>query len=46
MELSTEMPKACSNALHAASGSQKLGSVDSINAKVGVERRFDCVVPL
>ena len=41
-----ESPKACSKASHAASGSHILGSVDSMNANVGVERRVDWVVPL
>lgn len=40
-----DMPKACSNARHAASGSHILGSVDSMKAKVGVERSVDWVVP-
>jgi hypothetical protein len=40
-----EMLKACSNALHAASGSHRLGSVHSMKAKAGLERRVDWVVP-
>jgi len=41
-----ERPNASSNASHAAAGSHIFGSVDSMNAKVGVKRRVDWVVPL
>ena len=33
------MPKAFSNAVQAAAGSQILGSVDSMKAKIGVDSR-------